>query len=86
MGNARPATPRGPPCWSPHARYLRSWDRAHRHRDFNLSDSPGHSPRNFTTSTATVFLEADCEGDVYYVMKPGTKLGDKLKLSSVVFS
>ncbi|MFD8027018.1 hypothetical protein ACFYZ9_37210 [Streptomyces sp. NPDC001691] len=49
-------------------------------------DAPGHSPRNFTTSTATVFLEADCEGDTYYVMKPGTKLGDKLKLSSVVFS
>ncbi|MEU8960663.1 hypothetical protein AB0C89_03015 [Streptomyces sp. NPDC048491] len=50
------------------------------------TNSPGHSPRNFTTSTATVFLEADCEGDTYFVMKPGAKLGDKLKLSSVVFS
>ncbi|WP_406179373.1 hypothetical protein [Streptomyces sp. NBC_01006] len=50
------------------------------------TQEPGHSPQNFTTSTATVFPEPDCEGDAYVVMKPGTKLGETTKLSSVVFS
>lgn len=48
-------------------------------------DAPGDSPRNFCASRAIVFLEPDCEGDTYFVMKPGTKLGPRLKLSSVVF-
>ncbi|MEV7021343.1 hypothetical protein [Kitasatospora sp. NPDC093558] len=47
---------------------------------------PGYAPENFTTSTATVFLEAHCDGDVFYVMNPGKKLGDRLKLRSVIFS
>ncbi|MFE1381928.1 hypothetical protein ACFW6S_23640 [Streptomyces sp. NPDC058740] len=47
---------------------------------------PAIAPRNFTGSTATVFLDADCDGDTYYVMSPGKILGDRLRLRSVVFS
>ncbi|MFD7582518.1 hypothetical protein [Kitasatospora sp. NPDC059803] len=47
---------------------------------------PAFAPENLTRSTATVFLDFDCEGDVYYVMNPGKKLGDRLKLRSVIFS
>ncbi|MFJ3978022.1 hypothetical protein [Streptomyces sp. NPDC090021] len=47
---------------------------------------PAFAPRNFTDATATVFLEADCAGDVFYVMPPGRVLGDRLRLRSVVFS
>ncbi|AUY52858.1 hypothetical protein [Streptomyces sp. CB01881] len=49
-------------------------------------EHPAFAPENFTTSTATVFLDFDCDGDVFYVMNPGRKLGDRLKLRSVVFS
>ncbi|MEV7770692.1 hypothetical protein [Kitasatospora sp. NPDC086791] len=49
-------------------------------------DVPADSPRNLTLSTATVFLDSDCAGDVYYVMNPGKILGQRLKLRSVVFS
>ncbi|GAA1959443.1 hypothetical protein [Kitasatospora viridis] len=54
--------------------------------DGTSEQDPGHSPRNFTDATATVFLDTDCNGDVYYVMNPGKKLGDRLKLRSVIFS
>ncbi|MFD9690455.1 hypothetical protein [Kitasatospora sp. NPDC059088] len=47
---------------------------------------PAFAPENFTNSTATVFLDFDCAGDVFYVMNPGKKLGNRLKLRSVVFS
>jgi hypothetical protein len=47
---------------------------------------PAFAPHNLTTSTATVFVDFHCEGDVFYVMNPGKKLGDRLKLRSVVFS
>ncbi|MFE9259205.1 hypothetical protein [Streptomyces sp. NPDC006879] len=47
---------------------------------------PAFAPRNFTDSSATVFLDADCNGDVFYVMPPGKRLGDRLRLRSVVFS
>ncbi|WP_406207516.1 hypothetical protein OH807_34960 [Kitasatospora sp. NBC_01560] len=47
---------------------------------------PAFAPENFTTSTATVFLDFNCDGDVYYVMNPGKKLGNRLKLRSVLFS
>ncbi|MEU9987817.1 hypothetical protein AB0E10_13640 [Streptomyces sp. NPDC048045] len=47
---------------------------------------PAFAPENFTTSTATVFLDFDCNGDTFYVMNPGKRLGDRLKLRSVVFS
>ncbi|GAB2743209.1 hypothetical protein [Kitasatospora kifunensis] len=47
---------------------------------------PAFAPDNFTTSTATVFLDFDCNGDVYRVMNPGQRLGDRLKFRSVVFS
>ncbi|MEV7602395.1 hypothetical protein AB0O91_33990 [Kitasatospora sp. NPDC089797] len=47
---------------------------------------PAFAPENFTKSTATVFLDFECSGDTYYVMDPGKKLGDRLKLRSVIFS
>ncbi|KAF8947743.1 hypothetical protein BGZ46_005484 [Entomortierella lignicola] len=49
-------------------------------------EDPAFSPEDLTTSTATVFLDFDCNGDVFFVMNPGKKLGDRLKLRSVVFS
>ncbi|TCO59310.1 hypothetical protein [Actinocrispum wychmicini] len=52
----------------------------------DIGDHPGYAPENLTTSTATVFLDAGCEGDVFRVMNPGKRLGDRLKLRSVVFS
>ncbi|MFE2412042.1 hypothetical protein ACFXDE_27220 [Kitasatospora sp. NPDC059408] len=51
-----------------------------------LGNGPAFAPENLTSSTATVFLDAHCDGDVFYVMNPGKKLGDKLKLRSVIFS
>ncbi|GLX41329.1 hypothetical protein Sros01_74020 [Streptomyces roseochromogenus] len=50
------------------------------------AQEPGHSPQNFTVSTATVFAEQDCEGDSYTAMDPGTKLGEDRKVGSVIFS
>ncbi|MCM9083163.1 hypothetical protein ACFY7Y_32495 [Streptomyces virginiae] len=47
---------------------------------------PALAPRNYTTSTATVFLDADCDGDVYRTMAPGQRLGNSLRLRSVIFS
>lgn len=47
---------------------------------------PAFAPRNYTTSTATVFLEADCDGDIYRTLNPGQVLGNSLRLRSVVFS
>jgi hypothetical protein len=49
-------------------------------------DDPAFAPKNFTDATATVFLDFGCEGNTYRVMPPGTQLGDRLKLRSVVFS
>ncbi|MFJ8472268.1 hypothetical protein [Kitasatospora sp. NPDC094011] len=49
-------------------------------------ETPAYAPTNLTTSTATVFLDFDCSGDVFYVMNPGKILGDRLKMRSVVFS
>ncbi|MFD5623589.1 hypothetical protein [Streptomyces yangpuensis] len=50
------------------------------------ASSPAHSPRNRTTSTATVFAEPDCEGDVYFVLRPLAGYGSaRLQLRSVVF-
>ncbi|WP_405451796.1 hypothetical protein [Streptomyces erythrochromogenes] len=48
--------------------------------------TPGSSPFNKTLSTATVFLDYDCNGDIYYVLNPGQKLGFNVKLRSVVFN
>ncbi|MEU9074600.1 hypothetical protein ACFYUY_10020 [Kitasatospora sp. NPDC004745] len=52
----------------------------------DIGNLPAFAPENFTTSTATVFLDAHCDGDTYYVMNPGKKLGDRLRLRSVIFS
>ncbi|MEV7154359.1 MULTISPECIES: hypothetical protein [Streptomyces] len=48
--------------------------------------SVSRAPKNRTDATATVFLDADCEGDVYYTLPPGAGAGDRLLLRSVVFS
>ncbi|MBO1417142.1 hypothetical protein [Streptomyces sp. FH025] len=50
------------------------------------AEEPAFAPENLTGSTATVYLDFDCKGDVFYVMNPGKRLGDRLKLRSVVFS
>ncbi|MFE9220952.1 hypothetical protein ACFYN3_32030 [Streptomyces lavendulae] len=50
------------------------------------AQEPGHSPQNFTVSTATVFAEQDCEGDTCTAMNPGTKLGEEREVGSVIFS
>ncbi|MBW5420300.1 hypothetical protein GKQ77_01775 [Streptomyces sp. BG9H] len=48
---------------------------------------PGHSPKNRTDATAVVFLNADCEGDVFFSLRPHTGGGsERLKVRSVVFS
>ncbi|MFG2622438.1 hypothetical protein ACGFXC_32940 [Streptomyces sp. NPDC048507] len=48
---------------------------------------PADSPRNRTTASATVFAEADCEGDTYYTLRPLTGYGTtKMKIRSVAFS
>ncbi|MFE3875567.1 hypothetical protein ACFXPX_14340 [Kitasatospora sp. NPDC059146] len=47
---------------------------------------PGFSPRNYTDATATVFADTDCNGDVYYVMNPGKKLGPLVRIRSVIFA
>ncbi|MGW0884668.1 hypothetical protein [Streptomyces sp. NPDC002671] len=58
----------------------------------NLSgpgSAPGTAPRapkNHTDATATVFLNADCEGDTYFTLPPGAGASDRLLLRSVVFS
>ncbi|WP_043472152.1 hypothetical protein [Kitasatospora sp. MBT66] len=49
-------------------------------------EHPAFAPENFTTSTATVFLDFNCVGDTYYVMNPGKRLGNRLKFRSVIFS
>ncbi|MFE5491908.1 hypothetical protein ACFQ8S_35100 [Streptomyces virginiae] len=50
------------------------------------ASAPAHSPRNRTTSTATVFTEPDCEGD-FFTLRPLTGYGSaRLQLRSVVFS
>lgn len=50
------------------------------------ASSPAHSPRNRTTSTATVFTEPGCEGD-FFTLRPLTGYGSaRLQLRSVVFS
>ncbi|GHB50174.1 hypothetical protein GCM10010347_19610 [Streptomyces cirratus] len=50
------------------------------------ASEPAHSPRNRTTSTATVFTEPDCTGDEFS-LRPVTGRGsERLKVRSVVFS
>ncbi|MFF3863315.1 hypothetical protein [Streptomyces sp. NPDC002209] len=49
-------------------------------------EAPGNSPENFTTSTATVFLETDCNGDTYTAMNPGKRLDANTQIRSVIFS
>ncbi|MFE5402735.1 hypothetical protein ACFQ9Z_15380 [Streptomyces sp. NPDC056580] len=44
------------------------------------------APQNRTDATATVFLNADCEGDTYYTLHPGAGASDRLLPRSVVFS
>ncbi|MFF9981249.1 hypothetical protein [Streptomyces erythrochromogenes] len=46
---------------------------------------PAQSPRNFTNSTATIFLDFDCEG-TFTVLTPGQTGGILVKFRSVVFN
>lgn len=47
---------------------------------------PGHSPKNRTDATAVVFLNADCEGDDVFSLRPHTGGGsERLKVRSVIF-
>ncbi|MEV4947890.1 hypothetical protein [Streptomyces sp. NPDC053755] len=48
--------------------------------------SPAHAPKNRTDATAVVFLEANCEGDTFYSLRPGGGASDRLLLRSVLFS
>ncbi|WP_331748807.1 MULTISPECIES: hypothetical protein [unclassified Streptomyces] len=48
--------------------------------------SASRAPKNHTDTTATVFLDADCEGDTYYTLPPGTGADDRLLTRSVIFS
>lgn len=48
--------------------------------------APAHSPHNDVDATATVFLDFDCQGETFYVMEPGKKLGERLKFRSVLFA
>ncbi|GHH11390.1 hypothetical protein [Streptomyces rubradiris] len=50
------------------------------------SGTVSRAPKNLTNSTATVFLDADCEGDTYYTLRPGAGASERLLLRSVVFS
>ncbi|WP_181860919.1 hypothetical protein [Streptomyces diacarni] len=47
--------------------------------------SASRAPKNRTDATATVFVNAGCEG-ASYVLPPGKGAGDRLQLRSVVFS
>lgn len=46
---------------------------------------PARAPRNLTGEVATVFLDADCSGDVYFVLNPGVHR-PVVMFRSVVFS
>ncbi|MCF3177135.1 hypothetical protein IPZ61_27945 [Streptomyces sioyaensis] len=47
---------------------------------------PAHSPKNYTSSVATVFTGPDCTGDYYTLRANGGRASELLKLRSVVFS
>ncbi|WP_299535886.1 hypothetical protein [uncultured Streptomyces sp.] len=46
---------------------------------------PAHTPRNLTDAPVTVFLDADCEGEVSFTLRPGGGASERLKLRSVFF-
>ncbi|MFK0217467.1 hypothetical protein ACIQWN_04650 [Streptomyces vinaceus] len=48
--------------------------------------NPAYRPWNYTDKTATVFAQAECDGDEYYVLNPGKQGEEKIKFRSVVFS
>ncbi|MEU9851871.1 hypothetical protein [Streptomyces sp. NPDC047974] len=48
--------------------------------------SAAYSPKNRTDATAVVFLEANCEGDAFYSLRPGGGASERLLVRSVVFS
>lgn len=48
--------------------------------------SAAYAPKNLTDATATVFLEADCMGDIFYSLRPGAGASERLLVRSVVFS
>lgn len=48
--------------------------------------SPAYAPQNKTDATATVYLEADCDGTVLYRLRPGGGASERLLVRSVRFS
>ncbi|MFG2826437.1 hypothetical protein [Streptomyces sp. NPDC048434] len=50
------------------------------------SVQPAHTPRNYTSSVATVFAGADCTGDSFTLRPNGGHASDQLKVRSVIFS
>ncbi|MFD3413874.1 hypothetical protein [Streptomyces cyaneofuscatus] len=47
---------------------------------------PGHSPKNRTDAWATVFTDANCEGDSFTLRPHTGGASDRLKVRSVVFN
>lgn len=50
------------------------------------ADNPADSPINLTAQQVVLFLDKNCDGDVYYTLKAGGSLGQRLKVRSVVFA
>ena len=48
--------------------------------------NPAYAPKNRTGSTATVFLDLDCHGDVFSSLRPGGVASERLLMRSVMFS
>ncbi|MEV7548498.1 hypothetical protein AB0N89_02620 [Amycolatopsis sp. NPDC089917] len=50
-------------------------------------DVDAFHPRNFTDSTAVVFMDDDCSSDAFFSLRPhGGRGSDRLVLRSVIFS
>ncbi|MFJ3636074.1 hypothetical protein [Streptomyces sp. NPDC090112] len=54
--------------------------------DIPASNLPALLGRNLTDSTATLFNEADCDGDTYWVVNPGGRSPALARFRSVVFN
>lgn len=47
---------------------------------------PAHTPKNYTSSVATVFAGPNCTGDYFSLRPNGGHASDRLKVRSVVFA
>ncbi|NML51732.1 hypothetical protein HHL19_22515 [Streptomyces sp. R302] len=48
--------------------------------------SAAYAPKNRTDATAVVFLKANCEGEAFYILRPGGGASERLLVRSVAFS